>query len=674
MAKNIKIYEKAKQCLQVENLIPTSLVLSILGSAALIGKLGYESQKDKKIYLIGINKDKIELLDENGNIIPLKIDKTDHMFITAVEKFRADELIYEVTLSNSNGQMQKGYLKGKDIKGEILDEEEVPNDFIKNLEVNVVATKDGCWLRENITVDRNTDDAYLIPNGMNVLSSSICYKVDDNEYSLKKAIYINPEDKSFKSGYMFDGYILCDDFEKANGDRYTVSVSDIGLNIRSSATTEEDNIISNLPDGEEVILVPNIESISTDGINWFYDGYKDETGKLNFGYCASVVNLGNGEEYTHLVKKKSDIKASEYDDLGKQIFKQVNLDDFSEDVTLKLRTDPGINSKIAYELYDECKVYTYEYYLNNLIPMDGHKWLKVFLVDGQTGYVASEYLEDIMVLDTQGEEKENREEFMLNSGSFEGYFGVDVNNIVSPKTLEALITKKYNYVDDYPVMNTIQKVDFAIIKIGASGWGTDYLSFAEEPNNNVELVNTCEKNNVPYGLYYFSQCTTFEEAGKEAERICSLVDELDINSKQLNLLPLYIDIECYGYADGMSYDTRVCRNASMNSKTNQTSVVNYLMNLVREKTGLEVCLYTDNNTLDTTLNFSELDESNKENCWIVEVSETHSINYHSEVFAYSKIRQTDVDQTLFVGDNSIGVDFDVMESSYYNKLLQKKIG
>lgn len=654
-----------------------AIALSTIGACAIVNKNDSKTKDKNQMYLMGLSDRRFELLDKDGSKVPLEIDCTDEMYVATIECDYKDDSIYEVVLCNQNGELQEGYLKGKDLEDTIVfDTEVISKEFCENLEVDVVSPKDGCWLRKEKTIDKNSSEAILLENGNNVLTNSTYYKVDDNEYAWKKVVRIDTINKKINTWYMVDGYIMNKNFEDAVGERYSVSVSDIGLNVRSSASTAEDNVIAKLQAGEEVVLVPNIAAISSDNINWFYIGYKDEYGNINFGYCASSIDLGNGDEYSYLIKSD---KKENSNDLGMQIFKQVSLDGLSKGTTLKLRKEPGTDSKIEYELGNDYKIYTYENYLNNTIYKDGYTWLKVFLIDGTEGYVAAEYLKDI--------EKENQDVIITSegenlnfiSGKMKGYFGLDVNNIVSTNAFETLASKAYNYYDDYPSMNSNKKIDFAIIKIGATGWGTlnENMCFVEEPNNNVELVNICEKNNIPYGLYYYSQCITMAEAEQEADRICSLINELDINSKQYNILPIYIDVECYGYADGQSLPGRVCVNAMNNSKSAQTSVVNYLMNLVREKTGLEVCLYTDNNTLDTTLNFSEFDEINKKNCWIVEVSEIHSnnlMNNHSEVYQYSKIRQSDVDRILPLEDNSvISVDYDVIDSEYFKSLLKKKV-
>ena len=76
------------------------------------------------------------------------------------------------------------------------------------------------------------------------------------------------------------------------------------------------------------------------------------------------------------------------------------------------------------------------------------------------------------------------------------------------------------------------EIDFAILRCG---FGGDYKS-----QDDVQFINnlkSCEKNNVPYGVYLYSYATTPEKALSEAQHVLRL-----LNGKVLHL-PVFYDLE-----------------------------------------------------------------------------------------------------------------------------------
>ena len=72
-------------------------------------------------------------------------------------------------------------------------------------------------------------------------------------------------------------------------------------------------------------------------------------------------------------------------------------------------------------------------------------------------------------------------------------------------------------------------IDFAIIR---AGYGTDNIDKKAKQN-----VEGCEKNNIPFGLYWFSYAYTPEMARKEAQSLLSFI------KGHVPLFPLYFDFE-----------------------------------------------------------------------------------------------------------------------------------
>jgi hypothetical protein len=205
------------------------------------------------------------------------------------------------------------------------------------------------------------------------------------------------------------------------------------------------------------------------------------------------------------------------------------------------------------------------------------------------------------------------------------------------------------------------------MKLGA----TAYSCFQFIPSNvdNINtILNICEQNGVPFGLYYYSQATTIDEAKAEVNNICELLESVNYKNRPDFKLPLYIDVEEQGG------DARVCRFGDVEGKKNQAEVINYEMNQLRNRTGLEICLYTDNNTLNSSIDLDVLENINKQNNWVVDVNQAHSDNLIGGYNSYlenTSNRQSDINDQLNVDNIDTWVDFDIMSEEFYKSRVKK---
>lgn len=85
-----------------------------------------------------------------------------------------------------------------------------------------------------------------------------------------------------------------------------------------------------------------------------------------------------------------------------------------------------------------------------------------------------------------------------------------------------------NHNGNIDMSKAAHTIDFAIIR---AGYGNTYDA---RVNRNID---ECEKNNVPFGLYWFSYALSVENCKKEADLICDLAD------KHLPLYPICFDWE-----------------------------------------------------------------------------------------------------------------------------------
>ena len=642
-------------------------------------------KKDKKrtLYLMEIrHEERLKIYNKNKDEKDIIIDKTEDMY--AITELDNQKDLYKVYLVNSKGEMQKCYVKSRNIDfSEKLDEINVPNDIDYKSELDMVTPKDGAWLRKNKTVDTDTENAKLLQAGTYVIASEIDSTSKDNDYYWKTAISVDTENKSFYSGHMVTGYLMNSNFAKSEGVRFKTYLEKDGyLNIRELPSLNS-NIINQLHKNDEVVLIPNLPTTTAENIDWFYVAYKNESGKTCLGYCAAT-EYRNGKEIKYLkesdtsfltdkkyAKKRIDFSKLEEE---KMIEKVVSLNGVAEH--LNMREEAGTDNKIIHYLDEGTCVYIKETDLEKTKMKDGFNWVKVYLIDGTEGYVADEYLKDRKKEKVKAtDQPTDSKKYQFGNLEINGYFGIDINNTANQATFEKTITNNNRYEDDYPKMNENRKIDFAVIKLGATAFGNGPFNPIKDDNvlaNVNALTDVCERNKLPYGLYYYSQAITKEEADQEVDTIIEELEKIGIKSKQYMKLPLYIDIECYGYDYGQSYNTRALTNAIENGKSAQTQILNYVMNRLREKTGMEVCLYTDYNTINTTISFNEIEEQNKKNCWIVETSQTHSNNLQAHdpsIQEYMKMRQTEIDRGILIEETgaTIGVDFDVMDEEYYNQ-------
>lgn len=651
-----------------------------------------KSDNNKSIlYLMDIkNENKLKLYSKDGKIVDSKIDITKDMYVITDIKDHDKNSLYNVYIVNDNDEIQKCYIKGKNIKdSKVLDKVEVSDEFKESNEIDVVTPSHGSWLRQNKIVDRNTNEANLLPCETYVISSSIDSTSKYNNYYWKEILKIETNEKKLTTGYMINGYIMNANFDDSLGAKFKVNVQPgRHLNIRSESRKTSE-VIKQLNENEEVVLVPNIETITSENIDWFYVAYKNDKGQVRFGYCAATEYINEYEKNNYLVAtdmsfyndKKYETKRIKYTDDStnneKIIEKEVSLNNCNVK-ELKLRKTPGLESEISHYLDEGTYLYTYNSEIKKMKYQDGYNWVKVYLIDGTCGYVANEYLIDYeRNNDITDENVFSPKTYLFNNKiEVNGYFGVDVNNTVNSSLFEKLITTNNKYTDDYPEINESRKIDFSIIKLGATANGTGELKLIEQNVENLNsLLNVCEKNNLPYGLYYYAQSTSIEEADREIENILNLLNTVEINKKEYMKLPLYIDMEDMGYQSGCSYNTRIKTNAQIYGKQAQTNILNYIMNKLKEKTSLNICFYTDYNTLTSSIDFNEIEEQNKENCWIVDVSESHSkniYNHYPRIYDYSKVRQIKVDANVDIEeyDDEIGVDYDIMDSSYYKRLTR----
>ena len=644
-----------------------ALLMSVTILAGANGLNSCSGNKDKKkLYLVDIKdeyQDELFLKNKDGNFLELMDSNTDSLLaITDTNKIKDDEYYY-VILVNNEGKMQTGYVKGKFLDSKVLDTEKFFGDLYTN--EAIIANGDGVWLRDEARVDKDTEHAILLNYGQDVVASDITYTNKEDSYLWTENIaYVDGE---IKVGFIAEDFVVSKDFNKIKGKRFLVKTVNGGsINLRETGN-DNGNVICEISDGSEVVLLEGFPSVSDGEHDWFYVAVNTDEG-VKLGYaCATFYSKESG--VVHYLEEKDKDKTVEVEE--GLIPLKVNT---SKDggVALKLRNGIGTSSDIISELNNDTVIYTHDKYLlelGNNVDDDGRKWLKVILVTGETGYVCYDYVEF-----REKKQEKNDNVYTLtfgNEGQKEGYFGIDVDCYIDYKAFEKILQNNFYVEDKEKGFSSNCKPSFVIIKLGATYYGRNYekdnIVCCRNQENVDKLVNLCEKYEVPYGFYYYSQAITTNEADTEVDFIKNEYNRYKNNN--YNVLPIYYDYE----SDGE--DRRLVTYANDGQRREElANVLNYAMNKLRIETEAEVCLYSSINALDTIFDFDILEDVNKQNCWVVEWdSEAHSNNYVSK---YPKVVEN-IGLRQIAGDKTLGdiqVDYDFIDKVYFENILKNRLG
>ena len=651
-------------------------LLTALTAATAISASQSFFKEDDYVYLVDLTdkfEDDASLVDKDGKEIDIDTNDRSKLLAIVDEKKTKKGKQYQTILVNEQGEMFSGYMDGKYLDDKSIDKVKVRNAVLA--ENNVVYAQSGLWLRDNDKkeIDHHTDDAYCLPEGSYIATSDVFETSKDNSYQWKEAVYVDGDE--LKHGYVVGDYIRSNNFSDIEGKKFEVS-SQSGLKLRDSASLDSE-IVYQIGDGEKVVLLPNVPSVSDDQYDWFYVAVNTDEG-IKVGYAAATYYTSNGViNYLNYQGEKEDFATKKSQ--GEMLIKVVDTSSDSG-VDLKLREEPGLDSKIISEIENGTKVYTFQEALDissMLGEVDGHNWVQIYLTNGKSGYVASDYIKNDKV-----ERKDNSSaitlEFGENEGKITGYYGIDVNNVSIPTDFEALITNDYDYTSSaYSVSRdvfAIKRPEFVMFKLGATYTSSRYETATLATDNFTcldkiqSMVAICEENHVPYGFYYYSQAINEKDADIEAEFIHEALSQ--IGTSKYNVLPFAIDVEDYVYVNGQNIPTRVLEYTRAYGKESPTKAMNYLMNRVREENDMEVISYLSHSGYTDLIDHEDLDKINQKNSWIVNPSSVHSDIFSSQ---YPDVLDNTIMRQIALDGSYKGVPFDInlMNKSYFDKVLKE---
>ena len=651
-------------------------LLTALTAATAISASQSFFKEDDYVYLVDLTdkfEDDASLVDKDGKEI--EIDTNDRSKLLAIvdEKKTKKGKQYQTILVNEQGEMFSGYMDGKYLDDKSIDKVKVRNDVLA--ETNVVYAQSGLWLRDNDKkeIDHHTEDAYYLPEGSYIATSDVFETSKDNSYQWKEAVYVDGDE--LKHGYVVGDYIRSNNFSDIEGKKFEVS-SQSGLKLRDAASLDSD-IIYQIANGEEVILLPNVPSVSDGDYDWFYVAANTDEG-IKTGYAAATYYTSNGV-VNYLNYQGEQEKFTNKEQQGEMLIKIVDTS-ADDGVDLKLREEPGTNSKILSEIENGTKVYTYQEDLDissMLGEVDGHNWVQVYLTNGKTGYVASEYIKDDKV-ERKNDSSSITLDFGEQEGKISGYYGIDVNNTSIPAEFEELVTNDFDYTTSaYSVsrdVSAMTRPEFVMFKLGATYTSSSYKTATLVVDNftcleNIRsMVAICEENHVPYGFYYYSQALNEKDADIEADFIRDALSQL--GTSKYNVLPFAIDVEDFVNINGKNVPTRVLDYTRVYGKKSPTEAMNHLMNRVREENDMEVISYLSHSGYTDLIDHEDLDKINQKNPWIVNPSSDHSdvfVSKYPDVLDNTIMRQISLDGNY----KRVPFDIDLINKDYFDKVLKE---
>lgn len=467
-----------------------------LGIYSIINNSG-ETQNNGSAYVSTVdNKRDVKLYDEDGEVVDIFLGNDEIINpVISIESGNDELERNQVYVRDDDGNIVKGYMDTSDILQKNITEIKGFFDEEEDVNIGIVSGPNGVFARQNKIVDTNTDDAELLPQGTYILCG-IPETSKDNAYTWRKIVYFK-DGENVEIAYMVDEYLL--DIEDLEQYRKLEVTYDF-LNVRQSPTKDVDNKKYKLEQGDFVYVVPNIKGKVDEKNDWIFVAYINrETDEIEFGWIA-----GADREYDKVYVEE--VNESEETTIVDTRVEMIVDTGSVGSVDLKVRQEPGLDAKIKEKLQNGTRVYVMQSSFENIEEVDGFKWIKIFLENGDSGYVALEYLKDKEI--SQEPELNNpqdtRIEMIVDTSSV-GYVNLKLRE--APGT-DAKI--KMNLQDGTRVYTTQRFIDEAnqseeidghkwiqiIAEDGTTGTvAYDYIAERENDEEKFDL-NTVEYRNV----------------------------------------------------------------------------------------------------------------------------------------------------------------------------------
>ncbi len=599
----------------------------------------------QKFYLVDVlEDDKIKLYDFDGNDLNYHFtDKTK-----AIVDGLSSKTMQEVTLAE-NGNLTHGYIEKKYLSGNYYDSIETKDSIF-----------DICYVSIPESVPLETYD-HEAQTPISLRESSMVLASSDNYENRKEVLTVNED--CFVYGYINKDNLFYVNYDMNNDKAYIVEADSLELRKSNNETP------SQITKGDEVKVIDNVQPYRDNQYGWYYVAYQNEnTGKTEFGWIIGEdytnnqvkYNLNNMQVTTQIpsIEQQETTQTTVTEEPSK---KEINLQVNLKTGNLNIRKDASKDGKLLTKIPNKSTITSTQENYDNPVRVGDIEWVKVKTADGQDGWASKEYLKIV----------ENNINSNLRTvdfrtfGNQNGYFGIDINIGTSPKSLDKILKNGMPYNNSsYVSSNEDLKPSYVIIKCGATGYGTGEMHYGTLYNSKLskynELIETCENNNVPFAIYYYSQAITEEEVKKELNVIKKANEIASRYSTYTN--NIFIDFE-------YSATSRIFDNAKKYGKSHQTKILNSLLKSTSEIPNSIVHLYTDSNTMSYVINYNELLPEFQSDNWLVNTSATHERRLTG-----LNINNNNIGMFQIGGERiyDCAVDIDFMYEDFYKRFISKE--
>lgn len=178
--------------------------------------------------------------------------------------------------------------------------------------------------------------------------------------------------------------------------------------------------------------------------------------------------------------------------------------------------------------------------------------------------------------------------------------------------------------------------DFAFIRVGYRGYSKGNIVLDETAKQNMKMAN---KADVPFGVYFYTQAVTEDEAREEAKFLLKEIKHYSVT------LPLIIDFE---YATDSDGNTAGRLKEAELSPEEKTEIINAFFDEIKDS-GYNFGLYASSSMLKNEIDADNLDE--KALVWVADYNNSVTYNVDYTVWQYSKTGKSDAVSSDYVDLN-----------------------
>lgn len=178
--------------------------------------------------------------------------------------------------------------------------------------------------------------------------------------------------------------------------------------------------------------------------------------------------------------------------------------------------------------------------------------------------------------------------------------------------------------------------DFAFIRVGYRGYAKGNIVLDETAKQNMKMAN---KADVPFGVYFYTQAVTEDEAREEAKFLLKEIKHYSVT------LPLIIDFE---YATDSDGNTAGRLKEAELSPEEKTEIINAFFDEIKDS-GYNFGIYASSSMLNNEIDADNLDE--KALVWVADYNNSVTYNVDYTVWQYSKTGKSDAVSSDYVDLN-----------------------